>query len=228
MKAFGLVFVFMLFSFSSWSQVDSVKLVVYDSDFRFSEGIYISFDQVKKNKPLPKLRFIASIDYEDPDFYENLLSKAEISYYDDLGMKQTIMVKKIWGYGKNGNLYVRMYDSFNKVSYIGSICHFLATINIVYQPMYDPYNYNPYYYYPGWNSSVSVSKTEIRQFIIDFTSGKILDFDEKNIEILLMRDTTLYDEYMGISKKKKQQLKFYYIRKFNERNPLTIPVYTIN
>ena len=38
-----------------------------------------------------------------------------------------------------------------------------------------------------------------------------------------MRDPELHDEYIGLRKRKKKQLKFFYIRKFNEQNPLYFP-----
>lgn len=224
MKTFGLIFFCFLISYSLKSQSDSVKLVEYDSDFQFSDGVFLSFDQVKNNKAIAKSRIISSISFDNPDFYEIVLSNSDISFFDELGIKQTIPVNKIWGYSKNGNLYVRMYDMFNRITYMGNICHFLATITVNYQPVYDPYYYNPYYY-SGSSNTGTVAKTEVRQFIMDFSTGKILDFDEKNIEVLIMGDHLLYDEYMGLKKRKKQQLKFYYIRKYNERNPLKVPVY---
>jgi hypothetical protein len=224
MKTFGLIFFCFLTSFSLKSQTDSAKLIEYDSDFQFSDGVFLSFDQVKNNKAIAKSRIISAIAFDNPDFYEIVLSNSEISFFDELGIKQTISVDKIWGYSKNGNLYVRMNDMYNRITYMGSICHFLATITVNYQPVYDPYYYNPYYY-SGSNNAATVAKTEVRQFIMDFSTGKILDFDEKNIEVLIMGDHQLYDEYMGLKKRKKQQLKFYYIRKYNERNPLKVPIY---
>jgi hypothetical protein len=88
---------------------------------------------------------------------------------------------------------------------------------------YDPFYYNPYYYYRYPGASPSYQTTELRQFILDFDSGKIFDYDIDNLEALFIRDPELHDEYMELSKKKRQQLKFLYIRKFNERNPLLIP-----
>jgi hypothetical protein len=38
-----------------------------------------------------------------------------------------------------------------------------------------------------------------------------------------MKDPELHDEFAQLSKKKRRQLKFMYLRKFNERNPLYIP-----
>ena len=42
--------------------------------------------------------------------------------------------------------------------------------------------------------------------------------------LLLMKDNELYEEYVQLSKRKKKDLMFVYIRKFNEKNPLFIPV----
>ena len=64
----------------------------------------------------------------------------------------------------------------------------------------------------------------MRQYLLDFKTGKILDYDVASVELLLMRDPELYDEYISLKNKKKKQLKFLYIRRFNERNPLYFPV----
>lgn len=198
------------------------NLVKYTPDFRFNEGVYLNFDQVKNNSPVPKYKVISSVDYNNPQFFDALATESVISYYDNLGIRQDVSMKTIWGYCRNGLLYVRMSETFNKINIVGSICHFLANITIQNPRFYDPYYYNPYYYY-RYGPSPSYSSTEIRQFILDFETGKIYDYDVDNLEPLFMRDPELHDEYMALSKKKRQQLRFLYIRKFNERNPLLIP-----
>lgn len=205
------------------AQSDSVKRVPYNSDFKFREGIYLNFEQVKNNNPLAKSRIISNLDIEDNQFFDNVLSNKTFAYYDDLGMKRDVTVKTIWGYSKNGILYLRMNDTYSRITYIGSICHFTANIS-VYQPSYyDPYYYNPNYYYRNWNTASQPTTTELKQFIMDFSTGKILDYDEDSLELVFMRDPELHDEYTALKKKKKEQMKFFYIRKFNERNPLMIP-----
>lgn len=206
-----------------YAQSDSIKKVPYNSDFKFKEGIYLNFDQVKNNNPLAKSRLISNLDIEDNQFFDAVLSNKTLSYYDDLGMKRDVAVKSTWGYSKNGILYLRMNDTYNRISYVGNICHFTANIS-VYQPSYyDPYYYNPNYYYRNWNTTSQPTSTEMRQFIMDFSTGKILDYDEDSLDVVFMRDPELHDEYAALSKKKKEQMKFFYIRKFNERNPLMIP-----
>ena len=207
-----------------YGQADSIRKVPYNQDFKFKEGIYLNFEQVKNNVPIPKSRVITNIDFNDSQFFDNVLSGQVFSFYDQLGLKKDVTVNSVWGYSKNGLLYVRMDKVFNRISYIGSISHFIATI-VSYNSRYnDPYYYNPYYYYRGGSMPSSYSTNEMKQFIFDFDSGKIMDYDEESIEVLLMKDPELHDEYMSLSKKKKSQLKFVYIRKFNEHNPLMIPL----
>ncbi len=207
-----------------YGQNDSIKKVPYNQDFRFKEGIYLNFEQVKNNNPISKSRVITNIDFNDAQFFDNVLASQTFSFYDQLGLKRDVAVNAVWGYSKNGLIFVRMEKVFNRVSYIGSISHFIATITSYNSRNYDPYYYNPYYYYRGGYNPSSYTSNEMRQFILDFDSGKIMDYDEESIEVLLMKDPGLHDEYMALSKKKKSQLKFVYIRKFNERNPLMIPL----
>jgi hypothetical protein len=69
-----------------------------------------------------------------------------------------------------------------------------------------------------------MARNELKQYLIEFESGKLLEFDVINTELLLMKDDKLYEEYVQLSRKKKKELMFVYIRKFNENNPLYLPV----
>jgi hypothetical protein len=215
----GLYLLFVLLS-GALAQSDSVAEA---ADIEFNEGIYIVFEQVKLNTPLEKSRVITKIDYNDPDFFDQVLSIKELSFYDDKGMKQSVPVKSIWGYAKNGDLYVGINNQYCKVSYLGSICHFIVTnFRTVYESTYDPYyNSNPYYY-PSAGIRYANPKTELRQFLINFETGQVVDYTADNILALLAKDPQLYDEYAALKKKKREQLKFFYIRKFNQRNPVKI------
>jgi len=211
------------------------KIAKYTPDFNFKEGIYLNFSQVKMNKPLPATRIVSDTPHDDPDFYSKLLELKKITYYDDFGVQQTLSSNDIWGFCRNGAIFIKIGEGFSRVTIIGNICHFVANITTYnsryYDPYYySPYYYNPYYYYPysynryGYGPG-SYSTSEMKQYLIDFESGKVFDYDDKNLQILLMKDPELHDEYAALKKRKRKQLKFLYIRKFNERNPLYIPVY---
>jgi hypothetical protein len=217
---------------------DSARMVKYTPEFKFRDGIYLNFDQVKLNSPIPKAKLLTSIDYNDREFFNKVLEGEKIYFYDNIGVRQEIEKGNIWGYSRNGVLYIQVQDNFNRITFIGNISHFVADITTFdsrsynpygyYDPYYSPYSYSSYYnpynpYYSPYRQS-NLSRSELKQYLIDFESGKIVEFDVENTELLLMKDSQLYDEYVQLSRKKKKELMFVYIRRFDEKNPLYLPV----
>ncbi|MBN2482528.1 MAG: hypothetical protein JXB19_12370 [Bacteroidales bacterium] len=205
---------------------DASQMIRYTPDFKFKDGLFLRFEQVQQNSPIPISLIISPVPYDDQDFYERILQDKVVQYFDQLGIVQEIQIKDLWGYSHNGMLHVNINDGFYRITVIGKICHFVAsltTYNNYYNPYYpytSPYYYpyyNPYSYYPDRRT------TEMRQYLLDFTTGNIMDYDVPEIEVLLMADPELHDEYTSLSKRKRRQSKFLYIRKFNDRNPLYFP-----
>lgn len=234
------VFVSAFTGFRSAGQ-EKEGMVKYTPDFRFRDGIYLNFEQVKNNNPIPKAKLLTSVDYNDREFFRKLLEGEKIYFYDNMGIRQEIPRNSIWGYARNGVLYVQIQDNFNRITFVGNICHFVADITTYDSRYNSPYGYyDPYYYSPyGYNSYYSpyspyspyyspyrqsnMSRNELKQYIIDFENGKVLEFDIQNTELLLMKDEQLYEEFMQLPRRKKKELMFVYIRKFNEKNPLYLP-----
>ncbi len=215
----------------SYSQQDSSGMVKYTPGFKFEEGIFLNFDQVRQNKPVPKSRIITAVQYDDPDFYERVLQEKKIQVFDNVGSKQEINTKNIWGFTRNGVLYINLNEGYFRITIIGSICHFVASLTTYNNSNYPYYNYGyPYYgypynpYSPYYSPYSNTSNTEMRQYLLDFKTGTVLDYDEESVEMLLMTDPELHDEFSSLSNKKQKQMKFMYIRKFNERNPLYFPI----
>ncbi len=221
---YPIVFIlFVSFIFNLYGQ-DSTDMVKYSPDFKFNDGIYVNFEQVKANDPIPKSRLLTTVGYNDREFFERLTQNKEIAFYDQFGTQQSIPTKSIWGYSNNGVLFINLNNTFNRITVIGNICHFVANQTTYYRDYYDPYYYgNPYYNRYGGYPYNTRKQSELRQYVLDFESGEVYDYEISTMEILLMRDPELHDEYANLRKKKKKQLKFYYLRKFNERNPLYIP-----
>jgi hypothetical protein len=213
-------------------------MVKYTPDFRFNDGIYLNFDQVKMNNPIPKAKLLTSVDYNNREFFKKIFKMDKIYFYDNIGVRQEVAKNTIWGYARNGVLNIQIQDKFNRITFVGNICHFVADItsydsrysNSPYgyrDPYYSPYGYSNYYnpynsYYSPYRQS-NMARTELKQYIIDFESGKVLEFKVDNTELLLMKDDKLYEDYVQLSRKKKKKLMFVYIRKYNEKNPLYLP-----
>lgn len=216
---FRIILFLFLFVNVSYSQKDSTKkeTVKYSIDFRFSEGIYLNFDQFKKNNPIPASRIITSLDYNSYDFYEKLFQEDVIFIYDQLGVQKEIDVDKIWGFSSKGSVYINYGDSFNRIGVIGAIAHFVA-YKTVYNQNYNPYNT----YYNYYNNQRATN--EMRQYLLNFKTGEIYEQSVQAVEILLMDDPELYDEYINLRRRKKKQLMFYYVRKYNEKHSIYIPV----
>ena len=243
LKRFRILFLLILFTVGipmlRLSGQDKEGMVKYTPDFRFTDGLYLNFDQVKLNNPIPKSKLLTSLDYNDREFFKKILEGEKIYFYDNMGVRQEIERSSLWGYSRNGVLYIQVQDNFNRITFVGNICHFVADITTIdsrsynspygyYDPYYSPYGYSNYYnpyssYYSPYRQP-GVARNELKQYLIDFESGKVLEFDVTNTELLLMKDNQLYDEYVQLSHKKKKELMFVYIRKFNEKNPLYIPV----
>ena len=221
-KQFLLFYLIIFVNGGALAQNNSVGKIKYTPDFKFKDGIFLSFEQVKTNDPIPKSKIITTTEYNDEDFFDRVLSDKEVSFYNSLGEKRDVEVRKLWGYSRNGTLYINIGGEFQRITIVGKICHLVANVTVYDNIYYDPYYYryyNSYYYSPRGQN---VSSNELKQFILDFDTGRLVDYTVKNLEVILMRDTELYDKYNDLRKKKKKQLKFMYIRKYNERNPLYI------
>jgi hypothetical protein len=203
-------------------------LVRYSADFEFRDGIYANFQMVKNNDPISGARIVTDVDMFDREFYDKVTSQKEITIYDDNGVKKVMNTKDIWGYGRNGVLYINVGSAFHRISFVGSISHFVASVTTYNPNYYDPYYYNPYYpnsYYSNRYNMPrsSYANTELRQYLLDFETGEVMDYDSGSMEVLLMKDPELADEYGSLSNRKKKQMKFVFIRRFNEKHPLYFP-----
>lgn len=235
----GLSFILIAFLTPNlFAQGTERDMVEFTPDFRFNDGIFLTFEQVKENKPISKAKILTSAEYNDRDFFKQVFSNDNIYFYDAMGIRQEINTEDIWGYSRNGILYVQIQGGFNRITYVGNICHFVADITTYdrryygspynyYDPYYSPYSYNyysPYYspYYMPYRPT-TVARNELVQYMIEFETGKMIEYDVKNVEMLLMKDPELYDEFMKLSRKKKKQMMFLYLRKYNEKHPLYLP-----
>jgi len=222
MKKTVIILIFSLGIINIYSQ-DTTNMVAYDMNYRFVEGVFLTFDQVKNNAPIQKSNIITNIDKTTYDFFDVLFLEDEITVIDENGNQKKYYTEDFWGYATNGKLYINWDYRPELIPIIGSISHFVGT------SIYTDFNYNndPFNTYSNdpFNtySSTSTQKTEIKQYIIDFNTGKIYSFNYKEIDVLFSNDEELYTEWSDLSKRKKKKKLFVFLRKYNSRNPLLLP-----
>ena len=204
------------FPLFSICQVDTTGKVRYTLAYLFKNGLYVTFDKVLLNDPMPFERIISGNKNND-NWLDLALKTDKIIFLDDFGVQQTLNTKDVWGYCNNGSLFVNWSNEFYRIPYIGRISHYVAT-----QTVRNDYFADPYYgYTPGMYPSYETSK--VIQNIIDFESGKSFPFTLETVQAFLMKDVKLFEEFNQLKKNKKKQMMFMYIRRFNDRNPLYLP-----
>ncbi|MDP3556179.1 MAG: hypothetical protein Q8T03_02325, partial [Bacteroidota bacterium] len=112
----------------------------------------------------------------------------------------------------NKTFYVNYKGSFYRVPVFGSICYLVATVEVTSVGFYDPM-YNP-------GSVAGGRRQEVREFLINFYDGNVVEFKMDEAELLISRDKLLYDEFKKLSRRKQKEQIFRYIRKYNEAHPI--------
>jgi hypothetical protein len=210
------------------AQQDSVRREKYTPEFRFAPGIYLNFEQVRENNPIPAIRIVSTNDPFDFNFYRNLVKNKKIGYFDEFGASREVATDEIWGYCQDGKIFIQYNGQFNRMPIIGSVCHFISDVTVIdthYDPYYSDY-YNYGYYNPYYSRSYprTTKSSETRQYLLDFETGKIMNFSREAVQAILTGDSALYDEFISLKKKKQNELLFFFLRRLNEKKPVYIPV----
>lgn len=204
-----------------------MNLVKYTPDFRFRDGLFLNFGQVKNNNPIPPARIVSNNDPGDFNYFRNLVEEKKITYFDGFGSRKELETEEIWGFAQDGKLFINYNGEFNRIPIIGSVCHFIADVT-VYDTYNDPFYYdrydyysNPYYHRPYNRMTRS---REMRQYLLQFETGEVLPYDRESILVILMEDPELYEEFSSLRKRKQRDLMFFFLRRFNESHPIYFPV----
>lgn len=195
---------------------DSLQGVKYNFDYVFKDGIYLTLSDMLNNKPIP----YSSTDINpDEDVRTVLPNMNSIVFFNTYGTRQSISPYELWGFCYNGKPYIKWNQGFYLLPYIGTVTHFIANVTVVHETYSDPF-YNSYYY------SMTPDRyytSELRQLLLDTRNGEIRDFSIPVVEDILSSDSFLHDEFVDFSKRRKRKVMFFYLRKFNERQPLYMP-----
>lgn len=188
-----------------------IERVEYSPDFDFADGVYYTLADFKDNCPaLPGAmlcrddgRPLSQVGMADPVY---------LRHADTLHLLPS---DNVWGYVDRGQVFVRHQDYYNRLSIIGRLCFVTHNDrNIDYDYMYTSY--------------VDEELTERRrpnvQFIFDLVTGEKEELTPESLLRMLRPDAQLHAEYATIERKSERRKKMYlFIRRFNERQPISFP-----
>jgi hypothetical protein len=172
MKIFYCVFALCLLSFAgAFAQTDTnTYMVKYSHDFKFSDGIYMSFDEFKNNAPSIK-KFEVYKDKNNADESYIILKSTKT---DSLGETTNMVVQNCYGFSKNGVLYFSngIYG-FNRLFIMGAL-------SLLLDDLQTKVNLDEIYADP---STLNILPTEISEMFLDLETGEIFLFGYRNFKI---------------------------------------------
>ena len=172
----------------------------------FPDGVYFSFTQLANAKPgaLPaQLR-----NKQNKQLSPKAWFRSDSLFCMINGQKALIPADSLYAFVEDGQLYLQRKFYAHKASVTGSLTYFTESYPVQSTPA---------------PVSIDLAK-DITPRILDFTTGKFLEYTVSTMEELLKeRDEVLYQEFTGLSSQKlKRQLLLRYIEKYNERHPIFI------
>lgn len=200
------------------SDLMQLQAQVDSSDYQRIEGLYLNYIQFKENKPIRKYQIMTNIDTNQLDFFTKVVSQREIQIQTNKGEVMRITPSELWGYYQNNSLYIYYENAFYKVPVLGAISYFIGTQEVTY------YSYSGIGMgvigYPYGIGGMPVKAREMRDFLLDYNTGKVYPFSIERLEELLKQDEEIYKMFTSLNRRTKKKKYTYYIRLFNEKHPV--------
>ncbi len=226
------------------------ELVQYSSDFQFQDGVYLSFQDFENNRPIAPTYILSNLDIRSADYIEQVLELDTLTYYDGLFEEQKVLASQVWGFSRGGKVYIGFWDLEEKddgkieegwypLMFIGAYSYFtvVATVSRFIPPTPGPMMSargtirNDGYMYPedgvAYDERVTVHQLLEAKTgnIVSIAQGEFNAIDLDLMQELLQKDPALLQEYHALSKREQKQKSMFYIRRFNDRNPIYFPFY---
>jgi len=218
------------------------EMVQYSSDFRFKDGIYLSFADFKNNNPVPITYIVSNEDIRLKDYLERVLQGDSVTYYDNLLEERTASVYSLWGFCQGGKVFVgygasssymnpAYFDFFPLIS-IGKLSLLTAL-----ESSYQAFPTSPTAGMAigmstigndfGVGDNYYIDQSQV-QLILDMHNGKLIrvgtgdlsSISPDLLQSLIEDDPALLAEYTALDRRERGKQAIYYIRRYNERNPL--------
>lgn len=204
----NLIVLFVVISIKCYSQADSI---IIPANEYLKEGIYLTHSDFRKCKVISKFDIVTKIDTNSLDFFSKLVEQDVITIKNS-NTTYTVASKNLWGYGQNKTLYVLNDKIFYRVPVFGQICFLVALVEVV---SYGAGMYDPFY---GPTGSITQRNKEVRNFLMSYYNGVLIENTTNNLELLIANDKELSEEYKKLKKTQKKEQIGRFIRRYNEKH----------
>lgn len=196
------------------AQLDT-GLVRYRPGFDFAEGIYLDLAEFRANAPALPLAVLK--DAQGRPLPDLMGVGGEVHMTDSAGTLVRVDLGQAWGACSNNTVYIRAGDGLFRIGMMGSLCH------VLYERSYQDWSMAGFYG-PMSPMGGPVTRTVQEQRVLDLDTGRLLPLTADGLDPVLERDLVLYEEWSAIpAKKRKGEVLFQFMRRYNDRHPLFFP-----
>jgi len=225
LTVFGLLIFLHPLQVSQAQEPEEPAMIQFSSEYKFKDGLYLNIDDVKNNDPIPLGRVVTDLNNYNKDFFDEMILREEIIFYDVNGVRASVPTKDIWGYAQNGRLYIMLGSKFQRIIIEGSISHFIASATTFVKTKFDTsmryittedlYRSHKFY--------MRRVTTEGIVSLFDFESNALTGYNIYALGELLEGDSVLFSEYNFLRKREKKERMAEFIRRYNANHPLFFP-----
>ncbi|MCB0547630.1 MAG: hypothetical protein KDD19_08575 [Phaeodactylibacter sp.] len=202
------------------AQGDSVQVT---RNFRFQDGIYLSFEDLQANRPA--LRW-EEVDAQLVTSQQEYLAQAEYIRRKEGGQ---LPADAIWGLCLEGTPFVRLPDTatekramvFAALRVRGRICYY--TYEVEETRMVEIAAYNPLTGRPFRRGAVPRKVTTMREKMLHFEDGRQRFFRKEEFLDWIADDPQLWSTVAGLSEGEVQEKLYKCLLIYDDRNPVYVP-----
>ena len=198
--------------------------VVLTKNFKFNDGIYLTYEDFKKNKPSAKWEELKTDMFVNPQRFSVKVHTINWKSTE----KQPLSLDQIWGIAIGGIPYLQLRErqmvnglrEFIGLELRGKICYFSFPEPVkrkIKMPVYNPLNGKPF--------RVAYIEREVdvkQERMMNFESGEIVGFTVDNLKAWILDDEKLLKIINELSEEKAREKLFKCLLIYVDRNEVKI------
>ncbi len=205
-----------------WSFAQEDSLVLLTKNFKFEDGIYLSFDEFKQNQPSISWDSVFARLHTNP---QNFITLVDTIHFKEGAAE----LGKLWGFSLGGIPYIDIADRndaglqrYVGLKVRGSICYYLMEEK--FEETETITAYNPLTGIPFRQAEIVTEKERERPFMMSFENGEKLDFELDHFLDWIQDDKQLVKTVMNLPEQDRAEKLFKALLIYVDRNPVYVPV----
>ena len=205
-----------------WAQADSLALLT--KNFKFEDGIYLSFEDFQQNKPTISWDSVFARLHSNP---QNLVTLVDTIHFKEGAI--SLVLDELWGFSLGGIPYLNLQETNDAGLYKyvglkvrGDICYY--QIKETFEKPETITAYNPLTGVPFRQAQIVTNQEVEKPYMLSFESGERVDFNTDNFLDWIQDDKMLVKTVNNLPLQDRTKKLFKCLLICVDRNPVYVPV----